>query len=146
MSLPSSIQVRLAEAADAPQIARLNELFNGVTDAPAAYAARLTDPRRVDTALMAELDGQVVGFAVLRLLPALLYSEPYAELTELYVEEGYRRRGVGRALIEYAEGLAMQAGAEEMVILAGENNRSALSAYLSLGYQAGDLALIKKLL
>jgi hypothetical protein len=62
-----SIVVRQALAADAREIARLNTLFNDVTEPPEAYLPRLADPRRVDTPLLAEVEGKVVGFANLRL-------------------------------------------------------------------------------
>jgi ribosomal protein S18 acetylase RimI-like enzyme len=140
-----SIVVRQALAADAREIARLNTLFNDVTEPPEAYLPRLADPRRVDTPLLAEVEGKVVGFANLRLAHSVFYPEPYAELSELYVEEAYRRRGIGKALILHAEGLARQAGAGEMVILTGDDNQAALGLYRSLGYGDHDLALSKEL-
>jgi GNAT superfamily N-acetyltransferase len=142
---PSHLTVRTATPADAPEIARLNRLFNGADEAPENYAHRMADPRRVDTPVLAEVGGRVIGMANLRLLPAVFYSEPYAELTELFVEEGYRRLGVGAALVTFAEQLARQGGAVEMLILTGFHNHTAQQLYRRLGYTHHDLALGKDL-
>lgn len=145
MAEPSSPELRIAETADAPDIARLNLLFNGCSEPAEHYAARLADPRRVDTPLLALVAGTAVGIANLRLLAPVFYPEPYAELTELYVEEAYRRQGLGRALVEFAERLARQGGAQEMYILSGAENSSAQAFYRAIGYQADDIAFSKKL-
>jgi GNAT superfamily N-acetyltransferase len=137
--------IRTAQPDDAPEIARLNKLFNGVDEPAANYAMRLVDAHRVDTPILAELDGSVIGLANLRLLPAVFYSEMYAELTELFVEEDYRRYGAGRALITYAEGLALDGGAHEMIILTDFYNYTAQTLYRALGYQHHDIALSKRL-
>jgi GNAT superfamily N-acetyltransferase len=137
--------VRIATAADAPEIARLNRLFNGVDEPPENYARRMSDPRRVDSPLLAEINGQSIGLANLRLLTAVFYTVPYAELTELFVEERARRLGVGAALVGFAEELAHKAGAVEMLILTDFYNQTALRLYRKLGYEHYDIALAKQL-
>jgi GNAT superfamily N-acetyltransferase len=139
------IIVRPAQAGDCAEIARLNTFFNGSSEPPEAYPPRLADPRRVDTPLLAWLDGRAVGIANLRLAPSVFYPEPYAELSELFVEEAYRRGGVGRALTLFAEDLARQAGAAEMIVLTDFENHPAQELYRSLGYQRYDMALSKDL-
>ena len=99
----------------------------------------------MDTPILVELGGRAIGLANLRLLQPVFYSEPYAELTELFVEEGYRRLGAGRALIRFAEQLAIGAGANEMLILTNFYNQAAQALYRSLGYRHGDIALTKRL-
>lgn len=137
--------IRLVEPADAAEIARLNALFNGV-EAPAEdYASRLLEPRRVDHPILAENNGLAIGLANLRLAPCVFYAEPYAELTELFVDAAYRRQGVGGGLISFAEELARQSGAAEMIILTDFYNEAALGLYRSLGYRNHDLALSKDL-
>jgi len=139
------LTVRLATLADAPEIARLNRLFNGVDEASENYAHRLADPLRVDKPILAEINGRVIGIANLRLLPAVFYSAPYAELTELFVEESARRLGAGAALISFAEQLARQGEAVEMLILTDFYNHAAQQLYRKCGYEHYDIALAKKL-
>lgn len=137
--------VRTAQPADAGEIARLNTRMNGSDEPPENYANRLKEARRVDTPILAEMDGQVIGMANLRLLQPVFYAEPYAELTEMFVEESYRRRGVGRALIAFAEQLALEGGAHAMLVLTDFYNHAAQELYRSMGFVHYDIALIKSL-
>ena len=108
-------------------------------------ASRLVDPQRVETAILAENDGKIIGFAAVRIVPCIFFAEPYAELTELFVEELYRRQGAGRALVTHAEHLAQQAGARQMLILTDFYNSTAQALYHSMGYVHYDIALTKDL-
>ncbi len=142
------IHIHSAESVDAAGLAQLvclNSLFNGESNSAEQIAARLADPRRVETAILAEIDGRIIGFATLRVVPCIFFAEPYAEVTELYVEEGYRRHGVGRALVTHAEKLAREAGARKMLILTDFYNDTAQSLYRSMGYVHYDIALQKDL-
>ena len=143
MGQTAIISIRTADPSDAPEIARLNRLFNNHDEPAENYRGRLSDPLRVDTPLLTELEGGTVGFANLRLAPAVFYPEPYAELTELFVEEAFRRRGVGRALLAYAEGLALAAGATMLIIQTDFYNHAAQQLYRSAGYCHRDIALCK---
>ncbi len=141
----SSLILCSATVDDARHLASLNLLFNGVDESPQVYALRLADPRRVDIPFLAILDEQAIRIANLRLLQPVFYAESYAEVTELYVLESYRRWGVGRRLMEFAAQLANQAGADEMVVLTGFDNQSALVFYNHRGYTQNDIALNKSL-
>jgi len=144
--MTGNIRIRTAESTDAAglaQLVRLNALFNGASDSAEIIAARLKDPRRVETIILAETDGCIVGFAALRIVPCVFYSEPYSELTELYVDESYRRRGVGRALVAHVEKLAQESGARHMLILTDFYNNAAQSLYRAMGYVHYDIALTK---
>jgi ribosomal protein S18 acetylase RimI-like enzyme len=140
----AGIRTRSAEADDAAALARLNAAFNDTSDPPEQIAARLRDPRRVETPIFAEIDGQIVGFAAVRIVPSILYAEPQAELTELYVEAEYRRRGVGRALIDHAVRLAREAGADALLVLTGLDNEEAQRLYHATGFEDYGLALYRR--
>jgi ribosomal protein S18 acetylase RimI-like enzyme len=132
--MPDKITIRVAKIADAAALTHLNLLFNGSSDPVEVMAQRLADPRQVEIALLAEMSGEIIGFAGLRLIPSLFYPETLAELTELFVAEAYRRQGVGRALIVEAEQRAIQGGARELLVLTGRDNQEAQALYYSLGY------------
>jgi ribosomal protein S18 acetylase RimI-like enzyme len=74
----------------------------------------------------------------------VLYADPYAELTELYVDPSFRRRGLGRALIGYAEQLARAHGATELLIMTGTGNVAAQALYRAAGYDTYAVALNRK--
>ena len=54
-------------------------------------------------------------------------------LYELAVAEPYRRRGIGRALIERLAGLARERGCYDMWVGVDTDNEPALAAYRSAG-------------
>src|SRR5688500_10766436 len=132
--------IRLAIPADAGELARLNAAFNGTSDSAALIAARLVACAEIETALVAELNGQIGGFACVRVVPCVLYAEPYAELTELYVDPAFRRRGLGRALIAHAEQLARARGAIDLLIMTGVGNAAAQALYRAAGYDTYAVA------
>lgn len=144
--LAVQITVREATQDDLVALARLNERFNDVKTTGAQIAARLADPQCVEIAIVAEVDNQLVGFAGLRVVPLIFYKGTHAELTELFVEESYRRRGVGGVLIRFAERLAESKGAEELILHTGEDNQAAQEFYTAMGYEAWEIVMGKRLL
>ncbi len=83
--------------------------------------------------LVAETDGRVVGrLSIGRdTLPA---SEHVADVG-LMVAEGYRRRGIGRALMEAAETWARDVGVRKVELHVFPYNEGALALYDQLGYR-----------
>ena len=141
--MSQSTITRVATPDDAQELARLNLAFNGASEPAENLAERLSDPRRVETPILAERDNRLVGFAGVRIVPCEFYPTPHAELTELYVEPAYRRQGVGRALAAHAERLAQGSGATELFVLTGFENQAAQGLYRAMGYCDHDLALCK---
>jgi len=143
--MEENLVICLASTEDAPAIAKLNLLFNEVDESPQAIAARMSDPNCVETVILAKVDDEAVGFALVRVVPSVLYSTPHAELTELYVMDEYRQRGIASGLIVFAEQIAAQKGARSILVQTGDDNLSALALYKKLSYEEYDLSLKKKL-
>lgn len=139
-----SIIIRQATPDDAAEIARLNEAFNDLRSTPEAIATQITRCAGIETMYLAVVDGRVVGMASLRLLPNICDPIPYAELTELFVEDAYRRLGVGRALVEEIEQAARAGGADQVVLLTGFKNGRAHTFYHALGYTMYSFAMHKR--
>ncbi len=140
-----TITVRQARRADAAEIARLNAAFNDLRATPEQIAAQIEACAAVETMFLAEVEGQVVGMAALRLLPNICDPIPYAELTELFVEEAYRRLGVGRVLVEQIEQAARAGGADQLVLLTSFKNSRAHTFYHALGFAMYSFAMHKRL-
>jgi ribosomal protein S18 acetylase RimI-like enzyme len=138
-----TITVREATPDDATELARLLDLFDAMGATPEQVAARMVACQSVLTTFIGEIDGQPVGIACLRLVPHIQGDEPYAELTDIYVDVPFRRLGVARALIARVEEAARAAGASEVVIITGFDNEEAQAAYRAAGYADWALAMRK---
>jgi ribosomal protein S18 acetylase RimI-like enzyme len=140
-------EITIVEATidDVQDLVQLNILFNGSSDSATAMAERMTEPRRVETIIIARVNGKIAGFAALRIVPCVLYPTPHAELTELYVKEDYRQLGIGKRLVQYLEELALKKCADDLLVLTGADNLPALSLYHALGFEDYDISLQKSL-
>lgn len=140
----ATIAIRQATPDDATELARMLDLFDRMGATPEQVAARMLACQHVLTTFLGELDGRPIGFACLRLVPHLQGDEPYAELTDIYVDAPYRRQGVSRALIAHVEAVARAGGASEVVIITGFDNAGAQEAYRASGYANWALAMQKR--
>jgi GNAT superfamily N-acetyltransferase len=140
----ATLSVHQATPEDATELARLLDLFDTMGATPEQVAARMLAYQNVLTTFIGEMDGQPVGFACLRLVPHLQGDEPYAELTDIYVDAPFRRQGVARALIAHVEAAARAEGASGLVIITGFDNEGAQAAYRASGYANWALAMEKR--
>ena len=84
-----------------------------------------------------DADGALLGFV--QLYPVFSSTTTPAGklwlLNDLYVDEHYRRRGVGRALMERAERLARETGAVGLTLSTAVDNLRAQHLYEATGYR-----------
>jgi GNAT superfamily N-acetyltransferase len=139
----ATITVHQATPDDATELARMLNLFDSMGATPEQVAARMQACQHVLTTFIGNMDGRAVGFACLRLVPHLQGDEPYAELTDIYVDAPFRRHGVARALIVQVEAAAWAARACDLVIITGFENEDAQAAYRASGYANWALAMQK---
>lgn len=130
----TELSILPASAADAADLARLNGLFNSATLTPAEQAEHLRAAASTERALLAWVDGRAIGFTCLRFARLITTALPYAEVTELFVEEAFRRRGIARALLAEAETLARGLGAPGIILFTGLKNETAQVFYRAVGY------------
>lgn len=137
--------IRDALPGDADDVARLMRLIGttiepGDSRAGEGLADFLADGGVV---VVAEEDGRVVGACTLlvkRLNP--MDATPGAWLDGLAVEEGYRRRGIGRALMEEARRRAEAAGCDSIILHTHPEQAAALDLYGALGLRRHGILLI----
>lgn len=79
------------------------------------------------------LDGKLVGFATVYFCFASSIAGKVAVLNDLYILDGYRRKGIGKALIRYCEKFGRSKGAARLQWLTAADNTQAQSLYRSLG-------------
>ena len=137
--------VRRATVEDALDLAAMIAEFNGPQGDADETAARLATCDGLETALIAWAAAEAVGFACVRVTPAIGTRVPHALLVELYVRAPYRRRGIARALVQQAEALALEQGAIHLVLYTGRQNLTAQAFYERLGFESLDITYEKPL-
>jgi ribosomal protein S18 acetylase RimI-like enzyme len=96
--------------------------------------------------LIAEEDGERVGFLLLLdMLPDEVSMAPQAFVAYMAVEPNRRRRGIGRSLLNAAEGIARERGLPTIAMMVTEGNLPALGLYTSSGYRTERRLLCKPL-
>jgi GNAT superfamily N-acetyltransferase len=88
--------------------------------------------------LVAEADGDLVGFATLYFTWSTLAVARIAILNDLYVEAAERGSGVAAALFQAARALARERGCAEMEWQTAADNHRAQAFYAKMGARRGD--------
>jgi len=139
-----NVNIRRATPEDAHELHRLNEIFSGEwsnSSEGIADSLRMNDREAV---YVADVENQLVGFSCGQIFRSMCYPSPYAEITELFVSEEYRRQGIGRRLMEHMEADLRKRGVNHFHILTLEKNISAQALYRSLGYKETSEILLEK--
>ena len=114
--------VRRATTADADVLGRLlwdfNTEFETETDDADVLAVRFARILALEeiVAVLAEDDGEPVGFALLSLRPAIWFEGPVSQLEELYVVPERRAQGIGTQVLGLSRSLVRDLGSPEMHI------------------------------
>jgi ribosomal-protein-alanine N-acetyltransferase len=132
----SDLDLRLAVAADAAAIAALSrdEIEHGLPWRWRAPRVRHAIDDPATNVVVAGPPGELRGFGIMS------YGDDDAHLLLLAVRRGWRRRGVGSALLEWLEAAARAAGARRIRLEARRDNEAARSFYNERGYHERDLA------
>ena len=137
-------QVRVAQWDDAEVLAALSYEFNHVQVTSNHVLSRLSSGFHTEIVVVGEVDRQVVGFACAQILESICYAKPWAELTELYVQEKHRRRGLGRGLVGMVEQMAQQEGATDILVHTNALNQAGQALYQSMGYEMQSHVSLQK--
>jgi ribosomal protein S18 acetylase RimI-like enzyme len=86
----------------------------------------------------------IVGYIVLTLGYSFEYHGRDAFVDELYVEQRYRRRGIGRETMKFVEEQARTMGVTALHLEVDHGNDPALELYQRAGYQDHDRHLMTK--
>jgi ribosomal protein S18 acetylase RimI-like enzyme len=72
-------------------------------------------------------------------------GDRHAHIFLLYVVPEHRRRGIGKALMQYVEKWAIARGDRQIGLQVFQSNQPALNLYNQLGYQTQSLWMLKEI-
>jgi len=138
------VEVRLTNRMDRPRLIPLIRAYLDFYAAPQpedavlqAFLDRLeADPAR-GVQLVADEDGQLLGFASLYASFDTLIAAEVLVMNDLFVVEGQRRHGIGHALFEASRRYARDHGYDRLDWVTAKDNRVARRFYDRQGATAG---------
>ena len=138
--------VRIAMLQDAEQLEILNNEFNGEGETTLENIRTSLAGNKQEIVVVDETDGELTGFVCVLLKKSFCYDDYMPEITEVYVKPHYRRNGIARAMITYAEEYRKKRfPLHKFELLTGDENDGAQIVYAKLGYsEDGELHLAKR--
>ncbi len=119
----------------------------GAADSLAMAWKRVTDTQ--GAALVAVLGGRVVGHLFLAFERDAVFIREHlrehAYVSELFVRAEARHAGVGKALMQHAEGFAVARGSRRLMVGVLIGNTPAESLYAQLGFVPSSMELKKRI-
>lgn len=134
-----TLSVRIADTHDLDRLAPLFDAYRQFYRQPADLA-RARDflaerlARQESLVLLAELDGEAIGFTQLYPLFSSVRTVRTWLLNDLFVALSARRSGAGRALLQAAAEQARARGAASLSLSTALDNAPAQALYESLGW------------
>ena len=132
--------IRTGGPDDAPAVHRLVTALaeyerepDAVKSTPDVIRRQLADSRPPFECLLAEADGEVVGFALFFPTYSTWLGRQGLWLEDLFVLESHRQRGIGRALLTRVAQLAVARGCGRLEWSVLDWNEPALAFYRRLG-------------
>ena len=138
--------VRIATVQDAAQLEILNNEFNGEGETTLENIRASLADNKQEIVVVDETNGELTGFVCVQLKKSFCYDDYMPEITEVYVKPHYRRNGIARAMITYAEEYRKKRfPLHKFELLTGDENDGAQIVYAKLGYsEDGELHLAKR--
>jgi GNAT superfamily N-acetyltransferase len=119
-------EIRPYQREDEPLLFGLASLDRGADE-------RTLDVLESETVFVAEIEGTPAGYV------ALESSEAAVRVDQLFVSPEHEAEGVGRQLLEFAEGYAIWQGADTLQVVVERQNERAVTFYRGRGFTpAGD--------
>ena len=139
--------VRLANINDAQQLYELNKLFNGENTSSIENVKSSLLNNKNEIIIVDEQDNNLTGFICFQIKTSFCYEESSAEITELYIKEEYRNKGIAKSLLSFAEKYCKEKlNINKVELLTNKANINAQSLYEKSGYAMQDyIHFIKKI-
>jgi len=148
---PETVEIRSATAEDVPQLlemvrelAEFERLSDQVVATEEDYHRALFGESPAAEALVAEWEGQPIGYAIFFTTFSTFTGRPGLWLEDLYVRPDNRRRGLGTRLLREVAEMAGERGAGRLEWSVLDWNREAIELYEKLGGEIlGDWRIVR---
>ncbi|MGD9115803.1 MAG: GNAT family N-acetyltransferase [Dehalococcoidia bacterium] len=132
--------VRPAVEQDVPRILELYEALTGerhdLTRHETGPVFKELSAMAGHELLVAEEEGVVVGTMVFLIVPNFSHGAlPWAIVENMVVDSGFRRRGIGRMLMDYAIARSREAGCYKLQLMSNVKRRDSHRFYKALGFK-----------
>ena len=132
--------IRPAEKADVAtilglvrEIAEFEKLTHQLIATEADFREALFGPQPSAEAVIAELDGRPVGYAIFCHNFSTFIGRRGLYLEDLYLQPDFRKRGLGRRILRYLARLAVERRCGRFEWTALDWNQPAIDSYLKIG-------------
>jgi GNAT superfamily N-acetyltransferase len=115
------------------ELAVFEKLEHLVSVTPQSLLQQLFGPRPAAEAVVAEVQGAVVGFALFFHNFSTFVGKPGLYLEDLYVQPAHRGTGIGRQLLQHLGALAVERGCGRFEWSVLDWNASAIRFYEKMG-------------
>jgi GNAT superfamily N-acetyltransferase len=140
MERSKSVVIRPAVGADVPvvlqlirELAEYEKLAHEVTATEPNLRASLFGARPAAEVILAEMDGDVAGYALFFHNYSTFHCKRGLYLEDLFVRPAFRGRGIGKQLLGYLARLAIDRDCTRLDWVVLDWNESAIRFYASLG-------------
>ena len=120
------------------ELAVYEKLEHHAQATPDDFRRHLFGPRPAAEAVLAEVGGEPVGFALWFTTFSTFRGQPGLYLEDIFVKPGYRGRGIGKGLLAAVARLAVEAGCGRLEWSVLDWNAAAIGFYRALGARPMD--------
>lgn len=131
----SGVRIRPAAAGDGAALEVLVRQLGYDEKATDILARLAAMEQRGLIALVAELDGRVVGCLATSIMPVLHRPKPVGRISMMVVEEGLRSQGIGERLVRTAEAWLKEQGCGLIEVTSNMKRTDAHRFYQRLGFE-----------
>ena len=144
----NALVIRPARPADSAALARLGNGLARATGVPTTYTAEMFErhafgPGAQFEVLVAEMDGEVAGYALFEEAFNTDLCEPALWLHDVMVRDDARRGGIGRRLMAAVARIAVERGRTSVWWSVLSSNAAARRFYAALGARDEDVRLLE---
>lgn len=139
-----NMKIRKAITTDAESLFEMNELFNGKSCTSIKLLKKSLEGNKQEEVFVVIKDKINIGFCCIQLFKSICYSRHYAEITELFIREEYRKCGIASFLIKFVEEYYKDKNIGGYQLFTGGNNVIAQRFYEKCGYIKTDEIMYRK--